>query len=629
MKTIEQRLKEIKRIAIGFFIVGIAMVIFFVINKGNKKSEDGQNGGYIEGQEIVAGEYEIDSKGNILRAVKSESDAEETDRTEYVESFDDIDFKLPYKRNNNALSAKEGVLAKLVYFLSDEWISDKSYYPDYSIIEEGLIVLFDPAEGQYGITDGKGQWIVEPSFYNWEGVLSSYEYLKEEGLILIKRGEDDALVDLEGNWILEPYTFYPFVHVYGSRIVFGINSEDYDEKGDQIIMCGVCDLNGNIIIEPKYYDIDCFAMQDERICTKDFAGEYRLFDFDGNDILNSGYKNIEIGYNKEPENKIFYIIQDNDGKFFTCDKDGNELSPEKYDGLTKIGNGRMIAEVDGKKGIIDSEGNAILEIKYKDIYKNKGNDNTEDVYTITTMDGEIGAFSLGDAMIMEPQGKGTTNKEYRYHYDYQNDVIYYDRGDGFYVVLREGKEPLQIECDGLSITSDGFILLYDKLAYGKQYYLMDPDGNMIYADGAKTIVEGYVDDKLYLIVEEQSDKGDIYKFISDKEVKFECLAKNMKVKPEKMEGIYPVCNEDGLFGVVNCKGELVLGYEYKDIEVEKRHNHDTDTERTMIIAKTVDDKYGIMNDKFEWIYEPQFSFVDVIGVDSFIVELSDGQVIQK
>ena len=310
MKAIEQRLKEIKRIAIGFFIVGIAMVIFFVINKGNKKSEDGQNGGYIEGQEIVAGEYEIDSKGNILRAVKSESDAEETDRTEYVESFDDIDFKLPYKRNNNALSAKEGVLAKLVYFLSDEWISDKNYYPDYSIIEEGLIVLYDPVEKRYGITDGKGHWMVKPCFYKEGLVSSSYEYLKEDGLILVKKGEDEALVDLEGNWILEPYRFYPFVHVYGSRIVFGIYSEDRDEKGNQIIMCGVSDLNGKTIIEPKYEDIDHLTMQEERICTKDFEGEYRLFDFDGNDILNCGCRSIDRVYDKEYKHVVYFIIQD-------------------------------------------------------------------------------------------------------------------------------------------------------------------------------------------------------------------------------------------------------------------------------------------------------------------------------
>ena len=380
MKTVEEMLIIIKRIAIGFLVAGIAMAVFIII-------------------------------------ITPTSEPEEDEINPY--SF------------YNTLSAKEYALKRMYKYLKADHFESPKFLS--RVIYDDCIACYDYKTQKYGLVDNNGNWIVEPVCSDVKQYHSYYtDNFVDEEIVRLKNGDSEALVDKKGNWYLEPGVFYQTISFRN----YGISFSEYNNG----LHWGLRDYEGNTILEPKYEDFSVFP-EDNVIFATVREGEYRLLDMKGNEILDGERDYIEYTYSSEPDKKLFFIVCDENRKYYTCDVNGKDILPHDYDRLEAVGNGIMLAEIDGKEGFIDENGNEVLEICYKDIREiatEDSNDKTKKAFLVTAMDDKEGFYTLDGGFIVEPQEKISLKNDY--YYDSRSDTVYFHDADDNLVVFTREKE---------------------------------------------------------------------------------------------------------------------------------------------------------------------------------------------
>ncbi len=363
MITVEEKIKELMKLAVFYLCLGMVWAVFLFI---------AEKTGWVNFRGDVS-EY----KGYGMT----------------YDSFcflNDMDFKLPYKVNNY-LSAKDGVLTE-VSVADVACIED--FRLDYENVDDNLIIFHDHIEERYFLMEKDGK-VLFVSPYR----IRTY-YYEDYGIFSLN---GHALIDKEGNRILKE-EWYDDVDIWDGKIIVKTNEDGH---------YGLCDLNGNYIVEPVCVDMEYGK---DWFYFKYPDGNYRLLDGEGNDVeIKGGFKDLEyVSCDKEGLPKHYFIVQDNEGKWYTCDEKGNEYISERYNELVsgdeEIGKvGILIAEKDGKKGIVNAlNGEVILDINYKSLQVYQINKDEEDpnyIIGVTTMDDKVGIVSLDNEVIVEPNYK--------------------------------------------------------------------------------------------------------------------------------------------------------------------------------------------------------------------------------
>lgn len=612
MKTKEERIKKNRIIAIVFLCAGILMASFMIIqNQITKKADNSAADGVTE-----AGTYKIDLEGNIEYKI---TDKSEKDDPVVVESLRNADIKLPTDFYR-FLSAKETAFTETIHYLRDDKLENGAYDYECEKVDEGCYILRKGEEDKCGLTDGRGNWIVEPEY----GTISS-TYYEEYGylqLYLHYSGGPSAFVDRNGNWIMEKEKYYNRLHIYQkeSLIVF----KDFTSDGEHY---GLCDIDGNVVFEVTGEEVNVLKVGNtEYYQVLDPDGKVRLLDRNGNDVVGGENRSVNA-YND------CLIVRDQEGRYFICDEKGQQLTPHEYDSLDGIDcddAGLLIAEKEGKKGIIDTKGNTVLEIGYDDILDIEPAGNVDvpsdkRAFLVKTEDGKVGIYNVKEGFTIEPQDETAINGDSYYHYDYDNEVLFFYCDHLKCVVLRPDHEPLYVECNDIYVGAKGVFVVEDYYSGIRTYTLLDLDGNKIYAEQADNVDVTYIDDKLCILVTKPEKQGGGYKIVYDGKVTFECAKDNIKIDDENTHVAYAVCDDNGKYGLINAKGELVLDYQYDDIEVEYAviYKHDL-----YYIVKDAGEKYGVMDADLKWIYEPQFDHVEP-KYNGLAVTLEKGQEIVK
>lgn len=266
-------------------------------------------------------------------------------------------------------------------------------------LDDGNLFLFDAQTGMYGFADKYGNWLTTARYDNCDfshmdkGVIITEEYTRYPDYI------DYGLLDLNYNELfktsyrnIEIYDYYACIEEWSgnSEIYFYnngvtlltaeytisiyddffvaeiISSEDKDYRPDGYY--GVYDNNGEAIIEPVY-DYISVKSGPERFIARDMYANYRLLDYEGNDVLGDYCKYISY-YSVDGETEYPYVfkIEDKDGKNFFCDKDGNKVT-DTYDYMKEVKDSDVlfIVGVDGKYGVIDYLGNIYIDFVYYDL----------------------------------------------------------------------------------------------------------------------------------------------------------------------------------------------------------------------------------------------------------------------
>lgn len=140
----------------------------------------------------------------------------------------------------------------------------------------------------------------------------------------------------------------------------------YDQNNNCLILQkdgkqGLADFNGNIIFDIKYDNIYISG----KYINAQSGNDIDIFDFNSKQKIT--YDNV-VGINQTSNEKYSIAIMQNE-KFRIIDNAKNDLQQQEYEYIEYIYDNYFIAFENGKFGIVDLNGNMVIDYKYDNIKK--------------------------------------------------------------------------------------------------------------------------------------------------------------------------------------------------------------------------------------------------------------------
>lgn len=303
---------------------------------------------------------------------------------------------------------------------------------------------------------------------------------------------------------------------------------------------GIINSNGETIIKPQYDEMPVVPnnAQTVFICTYDVNyedGTYKtkVVNEKNEDII-VGYDNIRFIDNINEESEINVasntLIVEKNGKFGLVNLQGNSLLETNYDSISVmegIDNSLLITK-DGKVGLCDYEGNVIINTEYNEI---KGIDN----------DYKNGYITVNDAKLY-----GII--------DFNKTVIF----DNQYLDIK----PIH--------ASNKYAVKIDE-----GYRLVDKNGKLIIENSFEDIKEINDEDIVF------GENGKYGITTTSLEKKIEAKYEDLSL----MQASYYIAKNNGKYGVINTSDEVQIDFKYMNIKYEKMAG--------IVIAQLDNDQYDI------------------------------------
>ena len=241
---------------------------------------------------------------------------------------------------------------------------------------------------------------------------------------------------------------------------------------------GILGSNGEIVIEPMYQEMIIVVdkTKDVFLCTYDIDeenGTYKTKVINSkNEALWTNYEKIEALENYDEAQNIWYeenvLKVQKDGKWGLIDLEGNEILETAYNHITTLKGVKnsLIVEKDGMVGLVNNKGSKIIDTVYSQIL-NLGED-YQDGYITINQENRYGVVSFSGETILENQYEKIDN-------------IYSDK---YFVIQEKGKQQL-IDRQGNKILTENFDEIKQIGNSGivftrqNQYGFMDFQGNVI------------------------------------------------------------------------------------------------------------------------------------------------------
>ena len=362
--------------------------------------------------------------------------------------YDSID-SLPYKEGELLVSqeGKTGVInikGNLMVDISYGSIEVDGYYKDENKYKyAGYITSITTNEGyRYGYVNYKGQKVLENE-YNEISRINDIDDDENAYLISAKNGQYGVIKNKEQILNNE----YQSIRYDGTNNLFVI------EKSRKF---GVADINGNVIIEPTYNQIDITGAylyaQNEQGTT--------IFNSNGTEAnINT---NISI-LNTDSDKYKIRINNENGSKYGVINESGEQVIEEKYNYIEYLyDNYFIVSNENSKLGVIDNKENEKIKIEYDSLTKLEGTDliqttisstNVTEFYdkslnnicqmtnaTIEKEENYIIIYNDTETRYFDYQGKELTNKEV-----FPNNPLYAKQENGLWgFEKRDGT--LVVEC---------------------------------------------------------------------------------------------------------------------------------------------------------------------------------------
>jgi len=289
---------------------------------------------------------------------------------------------------------KYGILStqgdKLIYYLKCEY----DFIPELTSLNAPIAVKKD---GKYIYVNLNGENILINDF-DFATQFNNYK------LALVVKNEKTGIIDLEGNWIIQPnYDYLDFHSNNNNKFVFsgrqngklilldaseknilptGIDSVSFDylENYDHILALnenkkGVLNFNGKMIVPIKYLDIQNFFTSNDQ---NEFS-YFHVKSDTGFGFLDSTGKEISLmNYDSQSQNDDYYVAAElnlipvkRKGKYGALNFQGKEILPceyQKIDWYLFDGDYKQIAILkNGKWGLIGKDGKIIINPLYDKI----------------------------------------------------------------------------------------------------------------------------------------------------------------------------------------------------------------------------------------------------------------------
>ena len=264
--------------------------------------------------------------------------------------------------------------------------------------KEGELLI--QKEGKYGIINLKGNQLIKPQYdqVNVDGYSNDENGYKNAGYIIGNKTEEGyryGYIDINGKMLLELeyneiqritdvkendiYLIAAKNGQYGlfknKEQVIGneYQSITYNQTDETLILqktkkFGIANLDGKIIIPVEYKQIDSIGMY---IYATNEDGKENVYTKEGTEI--QADSNIAI---LETSNENFKIKIDNtNGTVYSIiDKNDNPITKQNYSYIEYLSDDNFIVSLEGKLGVINSNNEIKIDIKYDSIEKLQNTD---------------------------------------------------------------------------------------------------------------------------------------------------------------------------------------------------------------------------------------------------------------
>lgn len=379
---------------------------------------------------------------------------------------------------------------------------------------------------------------------------------------------------------------------------------------------GIIDNNGTEVISPSYQEMIKVPnnKKDVFLCTYDVnneTGEYKTKALNSkNEEIYTEYSQIEALENFDKNNNLWY--EDNvlrvqkDGKYGLIDLQGKEVLPCEYENITVIAGIKNSIKVqkDGKYGLVTTEGTTILEPIYNDIL-NFGDD-YKNGYIVINIDKKYGVVDYLGKVLLEAKYEKV-------------EQIY---GKELFVITEASKQKV-INAAGEVQLESGFDSIKQILGYttkgvvfktGEKYGVMNTAKEVLINaeyDDLKEIKDGvYIAkkaDKYGIINTQNETKVDFtYTNISYDEVADLIIAEDEKYNANIIDSNFEVQLKGILSEINDEKGYLQIRIDnetkYYNFKFEEKDVKDILVTNTLFLSKQ-DGKYGFVNNKGEVVVD--------------------------
>lgn len=466
--------------------------------------------------------------------------------------------------------------------------------------------------GWTGLVNRCGEVIIKPEYSRIlreeNGMFLLNKRIKYDNGVLSLSVDRYGLADKDGKILLEP-NYHKIKILDDKYIKIGIKQKEDNAVSSPLY--GIADTSGRIIIKPQYSEI----MRKDNFFSAEQNSKYGALNLNGDTIVPFVYDNIF-----EAPQVIFAGRQ---GEFTIFSKDGKKIKDldVKPDfalvGDTYVG----IRGQNGKYGLMDIQGNIIVEPMYQYI------NNNQDVLETVTNDRKKGLINKNGEIILEPiydeiEESMSNKNEYivrrtedykRYYgiYDKSGHVIlepkytHYESivfGDKRIFIVSIGERTNMREYKMGVLRDNGDMIL--NLEYNDISKVIDNQEQIIALRTKKDRIESIVDlngniiiEPKYSSIEVVKSANDIFYLAYDPEIKMQKVfdkegkmiidAKYDFIKPAKMQNdVVFVVGNRGKKGLIGSDGKVILELIYNQVAVGDESIRVLDDTRWFNVDKT-------------------------------------------
>ena len=375
---------------------------------------------------------------------------------------------------------------------------------------------------------------------------------------------------------------------------------------------GVIDENGEFVIDPSYEEMIIIpdSKTDIFLCTYDVnydTGEYSAKAINSkNEDIFTEYSKVEAISNHDENNNLWYeenvLKVQKDGKWGMINYEGNIILNTEYDSIQALPGieNAMLVEKDGKYGIADNTGRLLLDVAYTEI-TNLGKTN-RDGYIVRDHTGLYGIVDNSNNVILQNQYQ-EIEKVYR---------------NNLYVVTQDGTQKV-VNSNGEDVLTQGFEQISAILktegqgviySTGGKYGIMSLAGDVIIEAQYDNLVEA----KANVFIATRGDRQGIidgnnaesvpfnYTSITYNETGDIYIAEDENFNSSIMNNQFQVQQTGILIEINTDEGYFELRqddeYKYYNFRFEERDVKDILTNNTLFLDKK-DNKYRICRQRWK------------------------------
>lgn len=413
---------------------------------------------------------------------------------------------------------------------------------------------------KFGVINGTGEVVIAP---NYEQIIIPNPH---KAVFLCKSEEQNKILNDKSEEIFTQYNNVEPIELVNviTELSYEKNVLKFEKNGKY----GLINIDGKIVVEPKYEEISSLGYKEKEVLVKE-NNKYGIIDEKGNQKIKNIYDSIESDQ--------YYSIE---GGY---KKSGYIVCNVTNDGY--------------RYGYYDYDGEKVLETEYNQITRLTQVKNTNDIYLTVAKNGQVGIFINNNKII---------NTQYQsVSYDSGIEMFIVERTGQYGAINEKGLEVLKTEFTDIQVNG---IYMYTKK--GEEQKIYDNAGREVNLP-FETIIEDTPNSEYFI-----KKENDEYTILNSNFE--EILTQKYKYLEYAYNDCFIATNSENKSGVIDSSGNTMVEFKYDliqpikekkaiqaiDFELQETDIYNNEVEKTVgfenMNLENVDDYIKVYNDDEEY-----------------------------